>query len=631
MGTSKIDLGGPWPLGWTPDTPSKDGLAVMRDVVHTYDGRLARRSGKADRYDNLQYASADYTTSYGAIYEPGLGHVIGGYQSSAFIGMREPSSATWLSSVMPSTSASATIMNASSFPTPYMMTAVDNQIYIADVVTRGYLPVLKWGGSNKAKYSTGTVDTTSGNTTITGTTTSWSANVEPGMYLHIEDAGSNLNDRMFRIVSVTSNTALIVDKAPDATVSGKNYSIQSLGIVSSNGDGSWAYREHLQGACPAGHQQRLFVADPYNGGWYQTTPSTPSRIRWSGLPTEGSGKYVGTDYFQANAYLDVAPGEGGMIAGMTSLGGQLVILKNNGVYALHGAVASDGSDNGQFLATVRRGVGANHSMAWANTPIGVAFLNEDGLHVYDGANIRNVMAGKCARYWKNVVTKNVGIAYWWVSCARDRIILTDSTSSSSVRTHLVYTITTDSWSTQLAPAMGRVVFDSDYGYEPCGARHSSNAGVMFDWASDLDESQRATYRDASVAGSNVPMIQTHAIPMSTGSNLRPVSGMVDGFVADAAGASSPTMRVKVYSSEAATTTNSYGPTVGGASGESQIAATNSTLESTRHRIRVSNARAGQSISIRVYQGDGASTPGNADYFVVNRVGCVAAPVGRVVP
>lgn len=82
--------------------------------------------------------------------------------------------------------------------------------------------LIVWRGANKADYSTGTITATYGSKTVTGSGTSWSANVVPGMFLF---SGSAL---IGTVVAVASNTSLTLEKPPLISVSGGGYTATSI-------------------------------------------------------------------------------------------------------------------------------------------------------------------------------------------------------------------------------------------------------------------------------------------------------------------------------------------------------------------------------------------------------------------
>jgi hypothetical protein len=72
-----------------------------------------------------------------------------------------------------------------------------------------------YAGSRKARYTTGTITTTLGSTAVTGVGTSWSANVDQGMFL--EGVGI--------VNKVNSNTSLTLERGASQTLAGAAYSL----------------------------------------------------------------------------------------------------------------------------------------------------------------------------------------------------------------------------------------------------------------------------------------------------------------------------------------------------------------------------------------------------------------------
>ncbi len=93
-----------------------------------------------------------------------------------------------------------------------------------------------YGGSRKtAGYSTGTIALTNGSTTVTGSGTSWTANVDAGMVLTI-------GSRLHAVKSVTDNTHLELYQAfTGSTASGQSYALDPVAAIPAayNPGGSW--------------------------------------------------------------------------------------------------------------------------------------------------------------------------------------------------------------------------------------------------------------------------------------------------------------------------------------------------------------------------------------------------------
>jgi hypothetical protein len=80
-----------------------------------------------------------------------------------------------------------------------------------------------WQGANKPAYTTGTIASTVGSTTVTGSGTLWTANVSPGMFLYVGAA------YLGTVKSVTSNTSLeLVDPCYATNAAGTAYALKAI-------------------------------------------------------------------------------------------------------------------------------------------------------------------------------------------------------------------------------------------------------------------------------------------------------------------------------------------------------------------------------------------------------------------
>ncbi len=365
-----------------------------------------------------------------------------------------------------------------------------------------------WAGSTKATYRTGTIATTAGSTTITGTTTLWAANAEAGQYLFIDDSGSGLNRRLFRVVTVTDDTHIVVDRAPDTSVAGKGYSIQALGRLSSPDNifssGSAAVN-YPAARLICAHQDTVFVADTteYDSGLHQRHAS---RLRRAGSVTEGSGIFQGADYWQANAYVDVALGSGSRITALATMGDALVIFKDVGVFVMRGTMASDGTPNGAYISPIPGAakIGVKSQLSVVQSRIGLVFADEFGVWVYDGASVRSLTFGRVARAWTSLYTPS-GAGSFIASALSDRIVFSVAATADGLSAYsggtssLVYNFEHDAWYTVTTPNNGggisRAVYQSAVpislttsgGGEVYVTNSSSGIGILeiYDFFSDI--------------------------------------------------------------------------------------------------------------------------------------------------
>lgn len=85
-----------------------------------------------------------------------------------------------------------------------------------------------WQGGNKADYTTGTLSVTRGSTTVTGSGTSWLSNVVPGMFLFTNTDDPYTLAYQGIVVSVPSNTQLILGDVALYTATAKTYKLTSF-------------------------------------------------------------------------------------------------------------------------------------------------------------------------------------------------------------------------------------------------------------------------------------------------------------------------------------------------------------------------------------------------------------------
>jgi hypothetical protein len=85
-----------------------------------------------------------------------------------------------------------------------------------------------WRGGYKANYTTGTISVSRGSVTVTGSGTSWLANVSPGMFLFANTDEPYTNTYVGVVKSVNSDTSITLGAGSPYAISGKAYTLQSL-------------------------------------------------------------------------------------------------------------------------------------------------------------------------------------------------------------------------------------------------------------------------------------------------------------------------------------------------------------------------------------------------------------------
>lgn len=425
----------------TDNLLSEGTLSWMEDAMLDKRGRLVKRSGHrkiGDTFADGNTSGINAFLPYTSLTALQGGHLISKTGSPTQFLTRKHSSSTWISLptafIWDNKTVALTSHNMSSGGTFASWAHTGEEI----VFTGGFT-LMRWGGSTiTSNYTTGTVSGTAGNEYVTGSGTSWSAstNAIPGSYF-IPPTG----DEVYRIVSVASTTELILDRPLQTTISGgSSYYITAFAPVTVSGVAGWSHSS-LQNAIylgspavniprPAMHQNRLFVAAPIEddtaGSGSTVSKTYGSRIRWSALPTEvqsGASSHVGIDYWEANAYIDVAPGIGGPIQALVSLDNELLIIKTSAIFSLRGTVATDGTDLGAEVVLVSDTIGASYHNGACATPLGVVITNETGAWVYRNGSLRSLTEGRVETLWKDYAF------YVNVSWIGDRIVFVDGSAS----------------------------------------------------------------------------------------------------------------------------------------------------------------------------------------------------------
>jgi hypothetical protein len=86
------------------------------------------------------------------------------------------------------------------------------------------------GSRMAADYSTGTIDAADDSTVVTGTGTTWLANVDPGMLLRVAGAG-----RYYVVASVDSNTQITLTEPVAGAIVAQAYALTRLGTAVNHG------------------------------------------------------------------------------------------------------------------------------------------------------------------------------------------------------------------------------------------------------------------------------------------------------------------------------------------------------------------------------------------------------------
>lgn len=189
-----------------------------------------------------------------------------------------------------------------------------------------------------ARSAPGTIATTSGSSTVTGSSTTFTT-LSVGDYLVIGSLGEFL-----QIQSITNNTTIVATTNAVNTVSGADYAavpswgatkrvsfaeMNSLLWLSGQGSPASSYSGTALSSVSA-FPQAAYIITHKNYMFAANYGSTPSRIAWSTIKDPTS--------WPASNFIDVNPDDGFPIVGLFYDGQSIVILKTNTAYKLTGDI-----------------------------------------------------------------------------------------------------------------------------------------------------------------------------------------------------------------------------------------------------------------------------------------------------
>jgi hypothetical protein len=382
----------------------------------------------------------------------------------------------------------------------------------------------RWGGALNTTFSTATgVRLRNGQTSVEGGFLT--SNFEDGQYITFGKAAGVVPSphAIFRISRNLTNGLLHIDR-PWPGVDGSDYEILDRYAVQRLGD------PYQVGANSAqvfeGHQDRLFAAR-FHPRFIEGTngaPDTPhkfeddlSTVIWSASWLEnGSGDGVtftapttqdedlccfGENLWYPNAYLTVAPGHGGGITGMHSLGNMLLIIKEDACYALRGAVSSKGYPSGASLDLVNAESGTPSLRGSAKTEIGVAWANSRGLWIFDGNQAQNLVDGSIKTMWNQIITDFSDVV---VSGVNNRIIIQSPEDNAA----WVYYIDRKQFVRQTCHPHTNIIPFGDANFGDVELAVDDTSGNVIDWSYDHTE-----INDTDSENNSFPRLRLRTQPM----------------------------------------------------------------------------------------------------------------------
>lgn len=220
-------------------------------------------------------------------------------------------------------------------------------VFRNNLITGPIFELLVYGGARKGFYSTGTVSTTAGSKTVTGSGTSWTANVEAGQMFR---TGSQVPGV---VASVDSNTSLTLREPWPTTAAGVTYMLQDVANVT---------------------YPSLDFKVPLTTPWVIGTVGAPARLLL------GIGSRL---YFTAPGSLEILFAsldfhelpEASLITGVSSIGDTAVVFTTTGVWAVSNMALDSFDDAGNVQHQVARI--SPDVILWGDT----------GISAYEGALI----------------------------------------------------------------------------------------------------------------------------------------------------------------------------------------------------------------------------------------------------
>lgn len=369
-------------------------------------------------------------------------------------------------------------------------------------------------GSKSDRTTAANYTITAGSPTISGPTAADIAAIETGMIAVLEDAGTHIY--IGRIVSIDSG-ANTFDVEPLPTTTFTSTAANST-IVSAFGFSSVAVGgTRIVGAgCGCSFQNRVVLGDiAYNDG----SPSiwrNPARVAWSILPTETpSGGIVqgacALHYkgYEANSYVDLPDLQ--QIVGVVPMQDQsLLVLGLNALALLTGTLTTQTTATtvASFTYSVRtlsQRIGCLSQTSIQRTASGVVFASREGVMMFDGRNILNLMESRLQTYWKTIVAAGATILGSAILTPNHYYISTSSGGFLCNLDGFRWTLITN------AAITGNSAFDVGSGYRCFALKNPVSASSTSDKLLHLEQMLLPTSSNRSDAvGSTVvtPVIQT---------------------------------------------------------------------------------------------------------------------------
>ena len=144
--------------------------------------------------------------------------------------------------------------------------------------------------------------------------------------------------------------------------------------------------------------------------------------------------------FPDSFYLDIGISDGDSFTALHSLGNRLLAFKQKKLYVIN---VSSTSDAGWYLEAEYDGMGCRQQESISKTPYGIAWVNDDGVYIFDGQSMPKELTIKLddATWRTNQTGKNPAIGY--NNKYKQLCVVQDTAADTDV---FVFDFQTNSWS-----------------------------------------------------------------------------------------------------------------------------------------------------------------------------------------
>jgi hypothetical protein len=212
---------------------------------------------------------------------------------------------------------------------------------------------------------------------------------------------------------------------PVYTWDGFTNTVTSLTMSMSIG-GSTSVANDFRANCVEPFRNRIFLGNvwEYDGADWNINENT---VRWSNLGLPGT--------LESDSYVDIIDKEGDEIVRLKAYADKLLIFKK---YSLHKLTYVGGEDFPFEASAIDYRTINNAPYSIAETPLGLVFLNEEGLQITDGEVVKTLPADKAVTaLLRRLYAGSMHLAYAISSDTTQEYILTVPLDGSTTNNHII--------------------------------------------------------------------------------------------------------------------------------------------------------------------------------------------------